>query len=114
MIAYKSMQKKRTSSAVRPRVSKKNVRKQLVRADGAACFWLHGGLVLPSLIELEKALMEMKPAQYAHHVRADHNDFAAWVGDVLHDHACAKKLAAAKTQKAALAAVRAALKAYTK
>jgi hypothetical protein len=90
---------------------KKTVKKISVRDGGHKlkmttayndrCFWVINGPVLSNLDELRRALKVMTDEQFAHHVTSEKNDFALWVGGVLEDEVCAKKLQRAKSAKKA-------------
>lgn len=97
---------RRRAATPRPRRTR-----PLVTAPPEKCFWIHYGPVLKDLRELRDALAhQVSDAQFAHHVRAHHNDFAAWVDEVLLEPACARSLRRARSVGAALRAVESALR----
>lgn len=57
-------------------------------AEGLQCFWVNGGPVVCTLLDLRQALAAMSDEQYMHHTDG-RNDFAAWVRDVFNDVECA-------------------------
>jgi hypothetical protein len=83
----------------------------LAQAPPDKCFWVNYGPILKDLRDLRDALNGgMSDIQFAHHVGAGKNDFAAWVEQVLGDAACAAALRKARTPAAALRAVDARLR----
>ena len=86
-------------------------KKELINADDANLFWVNGNGGLRNLKELAECLKVMPVEAYEHHVNAEKNDFANWVGDVLLDKKLATDLKKSKTQAAALKKVEARLKA---
>jgi hypothetical protein len=89
------------------------VLRALVEAPPDKCFWVNHGPVIRNLRELRDALAyTISEAQFAHHVTAHKNDFAAWVEAVLDDAPCAKALGRAKSRAAALKVVATRLAAY--
>ena len=93
-----------------PRRRARRARRRLIEAPPEQCFWVNFGPVLKNLRELRDALTAgMSDAQFAHHVGAGRNDFAAWVEGVLHEPQCARALRRARTRAAAGRAVEAAL-----
>jgi len=69
-------------------------------------FWVNFGPILNNLRDLREALAgEITDAQFAYHVGPGHNDFAAWVADVLGDQECAKALRRVRKRQSALKAV---------
>ena len=92
--------------------SRDDLKKHLVHAYNEKCFFVHNGPALSNLSELLRALNSMTERQFAHHVNADKNDFAAWVEFVLLDKDCAAGLKRAGDRKKAAAVVEKALREY--
>ena len=61
-------------------------------------FHLFNGGLLASLAQLRAALPSMSDEVFAHHVRPERNDFAAWVRDVFHDEPLAARIAAVRSR----------------
>ncbi len=104
-----------TPRAAKPRrrASTPRVRRAptLVTAPPEKRFWLQDGPVLTDLRDLRDTLDgKMSDAQFAHHVGAERNDFADWVEYVLEEKTCAQALRRARSAKAALTAVKTALR----
>ncbi|MEI6532303.1 MAG: hypothetical protein WCO06_00530 [Candidatus Roizmanbacteria bacterium] len=66
--------------------------KYLVVAQGNQRFWLSDGQVLSDMLDLLEVLRKMSEETYKKHVNQEKNDFAEWIGNVLHDRICAIKL----------------------
>ncbi len=63
-------------------------------------FSLADGRTFRSLYELIDVLRDMDDATFYHHVNAEKNDFASWIGDAVGDSALAERVAALKTKDA--------------
>jgi len=88
-------------------------KKELARAEGEQCFWVHKGPILSDLRGLALALRDgITDEQFAHHVGKERNDFAAWVEAVLRDKKTADNLRKTKVRKGAADAVLRSLKSY--
>lgn len=94
------------------KTSKRNLRKQLVYADGEQCFWTHRGTVLSTLKDLHRELDTMTDEEYQYHANADKNDFADWVEGVLCDETCADGLRRARRRATAHSCVKRCLTHY--
>ncbi len=86
-------------------------KKELINADDANLFWVNGNGALRNLKELAESFRTMSDETFAHHVNAEKNDFASWVGDILLDKKLATDLKKSRNQAAALKKVEARLKA---
>ncbi len=110
--------KKRTSRSALPKTARKsvtkksNVKKDLLHAEGEYRFYFSSGHIISNLLELLRVLEEIDDAQFSYHVNAERNDFVPWVGIVLCDDACAKKIKRAQTRHETIDAVRASLAKY--
>lgn len=88
-------------------------KRRLAVAEPERCFWVNFGPVLKDLRELRDAMtFGITDAQFAYHVNASRNDFAAWVESVLRDPTGARALRRTRTRKAFLRALEARLAAY--
>ena len=54
--------------------------------------------MLSSIADLSRVLKVLSPAQFAHHVNEEKNDFARWVEDVFGEKMLAHRLRRAKTR----------------
>jgi hypothetical protein len=110
--------KKRASRSALPKAARKSStstssqKKDLLHAEGEYRFYFSSGHVISNLLELLRVLEEIDDAQFSYHVTAERNDFVPWVGIVLCDDACAKKIKRAKTRQATIDAVRTSLSTY--
>ncbi|MBI4150562.1 FAD-dependent oxidoreductase, partial [Candidatus Woesearchaeota archaeon] len=66
--------------------------------DKKRCFYLRDGKSLNSIAQLASALETMPDDVFNHHVNADKNDFAAWIGGVFSEPLFAKALKKVKTK----------------
>jgi hypothetical protein len=65
-------------------------------------FKLHKtSIEIRSIPELAEALEIMSDESFAHHVNEQKNDFATWVGDVIHDTELSNRLKGVNTKAAA-------------
>ena len=70
-------------------------------------FWVNHGPILRNLHQLCDALAsDISDEQFAHHVTAERNDFADWVGNVFKDAECAEALRRAHTRVGAARALK--------
>jgi len=69
-------------------------------------FWLKSGREINNLSELYKSLVEMDEDIFKHHVTKHKDDFAKWVGDILHDTILARRLKASRTKLGHVEAVK--------
>lgn len=105
--ATKKAEKKSTK-----RAPKKSKKQPLVHAAGDQCFWVSGGPILSTLVDLERALSEMDEALYKYHATGEQNDFAEWVEHVLSDPTCAKALRKARKPGSAATVIKRRLTVY--
>ncbi len=61
-------------------------------AEDHKAFWFNHGVIAKNMKELAAALDDMNEVEFAHHVRPDGNDIAAWVDGVIGDRVLASKL----------------------
>lgn len=114
----KKSAKKSTSRAAKKATAKtkrtpaKKGKQALFYAEGPACFWVHEGPILTSLVDLEAALREMNEDLYRYHTSGDQNDFAEWVENVLADKSCGAALRKARKPSTAATVVRRHLTVY--
>ncbi len=96
------------------KVARKRVatKKILTVAPSAQAFWVHGGPVLRSLVDLKNFLSTVTLDQFFYHTKRGNNDFAKWVREILRDEGAALGLEAARTPREASSAVTRALRAY--
>jgi hypothetical protein len=62
-------------------------------------FILCNGRPVKNIKELADIIDELEDHVFNHHVRPEHNDFAAWVKDIFKDVELAEKLAGTKDKK---------------
>jgi hypothetical protein len=62
-------------------------------------FILCNGKPIRNIRELADIMDELEDHVFSHHVRPEHNDFAAWVKDVFKDVELAEKLSGANDKK---------------
>ena len=62
-------------------------------------FVLCNGKPVKNLKELADVMDGLEDSVFNHHVRPEHNDFTAWVNDIIKDVELAEKLAGAKDKK---------------
>ncbi len=79
------------------------IKEEKVYSDCAPehCFWAQDGQILKNVPELRAALKKMSEETFWHHVNAEKNDFANWIGEVFCDAELAGKVRKA-TSKAAI------------
>ena len=68
-------------------------------APEANYFILCNGKPVKNIKQLADIMDEIEDQVFNHHVRAEHNDFSAWVKDVFKDVELAEKLSVAKDKK---------------
>ena len=61
-------------------------------AEDWQAFWCNHGAIAKNMGELSSCLASMTPEQFAHHVNAEKNDFAAWTEQVVGDASLATKM----------------------
>ncbi len=84
---------------------KPDAKKILSAVQPDKAFWVNNGPILKSLDEFAKALKNLKPEQFLHHVNKQKNDFAKWISDVVGDAILAQRIRALKTKEAMAKAV---------
>jgi hypothetical protein len=80
--------------------AKLDAKKVLSEVQPERAFWVNNGPVLKSLGEFAQGVSKLKPAQFAHHVNREKNDFANWVAEVIGDNVLARKLKTLKSPEA--------------
>ncbi|MFH1683244.1 MAG: hypothetical protein ABIA37_05610 [Candidatus Woesearchaeota archaeon] len=73
-------------------------------------FWFNDGQAIRNVAQLPSALKKASPETLNHHVNAETNDFANWVGDVFNEKQFAAELRKAKNKTALLRVVNSQLK----
>ncbi len=79
---------------------KMDVKKILGEVQAEKAFWVNNGPILKSLNDFSQAAKKLTPAQFAHHVNKQKNDFAKWINEVIGDNSLAVKLKSFKSGEA--------------
>ncbi len=93
--------KKTVKKVVSKKVATKLALSIPIEVSDDFAFWAIDGQVFHSLAALARGLKAMQGRVYRYHADSEYQDFAKWVGEVLGEKACAKKLLSAKTAVAA-------------
>ena len=99
VIKFKKKATAKTSNA-----SQKSTRKILsaieFQCPDSKSFWFVNGQFTYKLTEFSNMIASLSPQDFSHHVNAQKNDFANWIGDVFDLKNLAKQVRQAKTQQA--------------
>lgn len=88
---------------------KMNIEKSYPDCAPEQCFWVQDGPILKNVAELPAALKNMSEETFQHHVDAEKNDFANWIGDVFGEHRLAETVRDTFSKAGMISAVKRAL-----
>lgn len=81
---------------------KNNAKKRWLDCPEENSFWFNDGQAIRNITQLPAALRKASLKTFSHHVNAEKNDFANWVGDVFNEKQFSAELRKAKNKAALL------------